>query len=79
MSLMVNIGKDSIMKLSEVKKCEWCEKEFTGRRTLSRGCNWDGAACWCSSECFDEMCEHSDEMEQLMSENAGLQRALLYG
>ncbi len=64
------------MKLSETKKCEWCEKEFTGRRVLWPGFNSDGTICWCSRRCFDAACEHNAEMEQLMSENVGLQRAI---
>ena len=58
------------MKLSEVKVCEWCEKEFTGRRVLSD----DGHYWWCSNQCYMDEMEHNGEMGQLISENGSYQR-----
>ena len=65
------------MKLSSIKRCEWCEKKFTGRRILSDGEDYDGAPCWCSYACFYSEMEHGAEMDVLMKENVGFQRALL--
>jgi len=66
------------MKLTAVKKCYWCEEEFTGRRYfMESGGHYDGDPCWCSYDCLEAFSEHNDEMEQLMSENLGLQHALM--
>ena len=58
------------MELALAKKCEWCKKEFTGKRILADpDWNSDDAPCWCSNRCFEDEERHNDEMDTLMREN----------
>ncbi len=56
------------MKLSETKTCEYCKKEFTGRRVLSDPTmDWDDAPCWCSNRCFSDEERHNEWVDDIVA------------